>query len=123
MIIFYTLTKLLPTKEAKYISDIKKLMAPLNVSELNILFITLDTTRADHLGCYGYERLMQLDHRDFKPPMNLGDIYLEMKNIDKAIPFLQYNRLGQTDKYYEELQKGRQLQQKLEKNDQQNNLR
>ena len=34
-----------------------------------------------------------------------------------------YNRLGQTDKYYEELQKGRQLQQKLEKNDQQNNLR
>jgi len=31
-------------------------MRPLDVSELNILFITLDTTRADHLGCYGYNR-------------------------------------------------------------------
>jgi len=57
LIIFYTLTKLLPTKEAKYISDIKKLMRPLDVSELNILFITLDTTRADHLGCYGYDKV------------------------------------------------------------------
>ena len=57
LIIFYTLTKLLPIKEAKYISDIKKLMRPLDVSELNILFITLDTTRADHLGCYGYDKV------------------------------------------------------------------
>jgi len=57
LILFFTLTKLLSTKEDKYISDIKKLMRPLDVSELNILFITLDTTRADHLGCYGYNRV------------------------------------------------------------------
>jgi len=32
-----------------------------------------------------------------------------------------YNCLGQRDKYHEELRKGRQLQQKLEKNNQKNN--
>jgi len=72
----------------------------------------------------------------------LGAAYLEKKMLEKAeleikkalemrprIPDAHYNladmynRLGQTDKYHEELQKGRQLQQKLEKNDQQNNLR
>ena len=57
LILFFTLTKFFPTKEDKYISDIKKLMRPLDVSELNILFITLDTTRADHLGCYGYDKI------------------------------------------------------------------
>jgi arylsulfatase A-like enzyme/Tfp pilus assembly protein PilF len=29
---------------------------PKNSSDFNILLITLDTTRADHLGCYGYEK-------------------------------------------------------------------
>ena len=57
LMLFFTLTKFFPTKEDKYISDIKKLMGPLDVSELNILFITLDTTRADHLGCYGYDKV------------------------------------------------------------------
>jgi len=57
LILFFMLPKLLSTKEDKYISDIKKLMKPLDVSEMNILFITLDTTRADHLGCYGYNRV------------------------------------------------------------------
>ncbi|MFW6173924.1 MAG: hypothetical protein ACOC5T_09285, partial [Elusimicrobiota bacterium] len=33
-----------------------------------------------------------------------------------------YNRLGQTDNYYKELRKARQLQQKLEKDNQKNNL-
>jgi tetratricopeptide (TPR) repeat protein len=37
----------------------------------------------------GYMRLAELDPRDYKPPMNLGEIYLEMKDIEKAIPFLQ----------------------------------
>lgn len=57
LILFYTLTKYLPTKEAKYVDELKKLMAPLKGSELNIIFFTLDTTRADHLGCYGYENV------------------------------------------------------------------
>jgi arylsulfatase A-like enzyme/tetratricopeptide (TPR) repeat protein len=29
-------------------------IAPLEPSELNVLLFTLDTTRADHIGCYGY---------------------------------------------------------------------
>ena len=56
LMLFFILTKLHSPKEDKYISDIEKLMRPLDVSELNILFFTLDTTRADHLGCYGYDR-------------------------------------------------------------------
>ncbi len=50
------MTRFLPTKEDRYISELEELMSPLDVSELNILFFTLDTTRADHLGCYGYDR-------------------------------------------------------------------
>lgn len=56
LILFFTLTRFLPTKEDRYISELEELMKPLDVSELNILFFTLDTTRADHLGCYGYHR-------------------------------------------------------------------
>ena len=33
---------------------IRKLLDPLDARDLNILFFTLDTTRADHIGCYGY---------------------------------------------------------------------
>ena len=57
LILFFVLTKWLPRKEARYISDLKKSIKPLQVSELNVLFFTLDTTRADHLGCYGYKRI------------------------------------------------------------------
>lgn len=57
VIIFFSLTKYSPTQEGKYIREIKKLMVPIDASELNILFFTLDTTRADHLGCYGYEKV------------------------------------------------------------------
>jgi len=35
-------------------SEVGRWIAPLKPSELNVLFITLDTTRADHIGCYGY---------------------------------------------------------------------
>jgi len=37
-------------------TELKEIIKPLHISDLNILFITLDTTRADHLGCYGYDR-------------------------------------------------------------------
>ena len=35
-------------------SEVARWIAPLKPSDLNILLVTLDTTRADHLGCYGY---------------------------------------------------------------------
>jgi arylsulfatase A-like enzyme/Tfp pilus assembly protein PilF len=35
-------------------SEISKMIAPLKPSDLNVLFFTLDTTRSDHIGCYGY---------------------------------------------------------------------
>jgi arylsulfatase A-like enzyme/Flp pilus assembly protein TadD len=37
--------------------EIKKQISLLKRLELNILFFTLDTTRADHLGCYGYKKV------------------------------------------------------------------
>jgi len=35
-------------------SEVGRWIAPLKPSDLNLLLITLDTTRADHIGCYGY---------------------------------------------------------------------
>jgi arylsulfatase A-like enzyme/Tfp pilus assembly protein PilF len=51
---FFCVSKFFPTSEGQYIKDINKLISPYRASDLNILIITLDTTRADHLGCYGY---------------------------------------------------------------------
>ena len=53
-ILYFGWSRLFITKEAKSTREIKKLIAPLKGSELNLLFFTLDTTRADHIGCYGY---------------------------------------------------------------------
>lgn len=38
-------------------AEVGRLIAPLKPSDLNLLIVTLDTTRADHLGCYGYARI------------------------------------------------------------------
>jgi arylsulfatase A-like enzyme len=35
-------------------SEVGRWISPLKPSDLNILLVTLDTTRADHIGCYGY---------------------------------------------------------------------
>jgi len=35
-------------------AEVGRWISPLKPSDLNVLFITLDTTRADHIGCYGY---------------------------------------------------------------------
>ena len=40
--------------EQKSRSQVKRLLGSLHARDLNILLFTLDTTRADHLGCYGY---------------------------------------------------------------------
>jgi arylsulfatase A-like enzyme/tetratricopeptide (TPR) repeat protein len=39
---------------AKLAAEKRKLFGHLDSRDLNVLFFTLDTTRADHLGCYGY---------------------------------------------------------------------
>lgn len=41
-------------KKSKLQSEISRLLSPLKPSDLNILIFTLDTTRSDHIGCYGY---------------------------------------------------------------------
>jgi arylsulfatase A-like enzyme/Tfp pilus assembly protein PilF len=41
----------------KSAGEVKKLLGSLSTQDLNILLFTLDTTRADHLGCYGYPRI------------------------------------------------------------------
>jgi arylsulfatase A-like enzyme/Tfp pilus assembly protein PilF len=38
-------------------AEVKKLLGSLNAQDLNVLLFTLDTTRADHIGCYGYSRI------------------------------------------------------------------
>jgi tetratricopeptide (TPR) repeat protein len=37
----------------------------------------------------GYDRLIQLNSRDARPHVNLGDIYLKLKDFDRAISHLQ----------------------------------
>jgi len=33
------------------------MLSPVKIEELNIILITVDTLRADHLECYGYDRI------------------------------------------------------------------
>jgi arylsulfatase A-like enzyme/Tfp pilus assembly protein PilF len=35
-------------------AEVSRWIAPLKPSDLNVLLFTFDTTRADHIGCYGY---------------------------------------------------------------------
>jgi arylsulfatase A-like enzyme/tetratricopeptide (TPR) repeat protein len=44
----------LPVPGAKLAAEKRKLFGRLDPRDFNVLFFTLDTTRADHLGCYGY---------------------------------------------------------------------
>jgi len=37
--------------------EVKRLFGSVNPQDFNILLFTLDTTRADHIGCYGYRRI------------------------------------------------------------------
>lgn len=46
--------KLDPAKSHKLY---KSLMEPLNIDEMNIVLFTIDTLRADHLECYGYNNV------------------------------------------------------------------
>ncbi|MCG6533970.1 MAG: sulfatase-like hydrolase/transferase, partial [Syntrophales bacterium LBB04] len=41
----------------KSLAEAKKLLGNLDTRDFNVLLFTLDTTRADHIGCYGYSRI------------------------------------------------------------------
>jgi arylsulfatase A-like enzyme/Flp pilus assembly protein TadD len=43
--------------EKKMTAEVSRWIAPLKPSDLNVLLFTLDTTRADHIGCYGYPQV------------------------------------------------------------------
>lgn len=43
--------------QAKILKYYKSFMKPLNISEMNIIIFTIDTLRADHLECYGYDEV------------------------------------------------------------------
>jgi arylsulfatase A-like enzyme/Tfp pilus assembly protein PilF len=57
LITYFTLNRIFASEESKSIREIKKILAPYKGSDLNLLVFTLDTTRADHLGCYGYKQV------------------------------------------------------------------
>jgi len=44
-------------KKSKLRPEISRLLSPLKPSDLNVLIFTLDTTRSDHIGCYGYPNI------------------------------------------------------------------
>jgi arylsulfatase A-like enzyme len=44
-------------KGQKSLAEVKKLLGDIDTKDFNVLLFTLDTTRADHLGCYGYSRV------------------------------------------------------------------
>jgi arylsulfatase A-like enzyme/Tfp pilus assembly protein PilF len=42
---------------AKTFESYQSLMKPMNLSDMNIIIFTIDTLRADHLECYGYDQV------------------------------------------------------------------
>jgi len=41
----------------KTLKSFQSMLSPVKIEELNIILITVDTLRADHLECYGYDRV------------------------------------------------------------------
>jgi len=37
--------------------EVQRLLGPVDPRDLNVVLFTLDTTRADHIGCYGYRQI------------------------------------------------------------------
>lgn len=49
-----------PEKEIrseKILKDFQSMLSPVKLEELNIILFTIDTLRADHLECYGYDKV------------------------------------------------------------------
>ncbi|MFC2169904.1 sulfatase-like hydrolase/transferase [Acidobacteriota bacterium] len=55
LIFFFGLYRFLALEKDETRKEARKILLPLEAADLNVLFISLDTLRADHLGCYGYE--------------------------------------------------------------------
>ncbi len=55
--IFFWLKPRGEAKGDRYFESFRSLLKPLNPEEMNIILFTIDTLRADHLQCYGYERV------------------------------------------------------------------
>lgn len=55
---YFVLSKIITPKkpsEEKLIQSFLSKMSPINVDDMNIILFTIDTLRADHLECYGYQ--------------------------------------------------------------------
>ncbi len=59
ILVFLLLNKPKLRKEsyAKIFESFESQMRPVDIGQMNIIFFTIDTLRADHLECYGYDRV------------------------------------------------------------------
>jgi len=60
IIIYISIFKSKPSQEAlreKIFRSFQSQMEPLEIEEMNIILFTIDTLRADHLECYGYQNV------------------------------------------------------------------
>jgi len=58
ILFYFTISKfIIPKKplEERLIQAFQSKMKPLNTADMNIILFTIDTLRADHLECYGYQ--------------------------------------------------------------------
>ena len=60
LLIYLFFLKAMPEKEIrsdKTLKDFQSRLSPVKIEELNIILFTIDTLRADHLECYGYDKV------------------------------------------------------------------
>lgn len=60
ILIYMVFFRAKPGKEVsgkKIFESFQSLMEPVEIGQMNIIFFTIDTLRADHLECYGYDRV------------------------------------------------------------------
>jgi len=59
LFVYLFLLRFRPEKEIrsiKTLKDFQSMLSPVKIDELNIILFTIDTLRADHLECYGYDK-------------------------------------------------------------------
>ncbi len=60
LLTYFFFLKTRPEKEIKgdeIQEDFQSMLSPVKIEELNIILFTIDTLRADHLECYGYDKV------------------------------------------------------------------
>ena len=55
--LFLNKPKLRKESYAKILESFESQMRPVDIDQMNIVLFTIDTLRADHLECYGYDRV------------------------------------------------------------------